>query len=799
MSDHSPSYEELARQVSGLREEVRRLSDETQGLKNRNDILLKNEKKYRMLLSSMSDIIFLLDGKDRFVEVHNPQDSWLILPEGRFIGEKLTSVMPESIKLHYNEAAYELRKTGTTQFFEYNYDFNDETRFFRAKLDLHLDGESIVATIHDITETVVMQQKLEKSEERLSFVIEGTDVGLWDWQVQTGETVFNERWAEIIGYTLEELEPVDVNTWVQFCHPGDLERSNDMLEKNFSGELDYYSCECRMKHKNGSWVWVHDRGKVVEWSGDGRPVRMAGTHTDITERKKAEDKLLENQKFLDDILTSIQDGISVLDTDLNIIYTNPVMEKWYRANLPLKGRRCYECYHDKDAPCDPCPSLRCIDSGNTERDIVPGLPGGPVEWIELFSYPLKDNAGRIVGVIEFVRDISERMKAEEGKRKSEAKFRSIVESTPLGMLMYRLEDDDRLVLIETNPAADRILKIDSRKLIGKTIEEAFPPLAGTEVPRMYRLAASTGETWTTDSIEYQDDRIKGAYQVIAFQISPGTMVALFHDITERKKTENELALYREQLEELVEKRTRELEKAQEDLVKSERLAVIGSFAGSIAHEIRNPLGAIAGSVYFIDKKLGGESEKLSSHIRIIKNQILRTTETIDSILNLADSKRMSKSPVDLSELIEEVLDASGAGRLKNIETAVRTPDAPAVANVDRGQVRISFQNIVKNALQAMPDGGRLSISVERIPGPDNGEWLECSFSDTGCGIESGTLERIFEPLYSTKTYGFGFGLSIVKMIADKHGGEVLAESRPGEGSTFKLRFRPISSRSQKDE
>jgi PAS domain S-box-containing protein len=126
---------------------------------------------------------------------------------------------------------------------------------------------------------------------RNELVIEGTRIGIWDWNVQTGETYFNERWAEIIGYTLAELEPISIQTWVSFAHPDDLEMSNEQLEKHFNGELEYYDVQTRMKHKNGTWIWVHDRGKVFEWDESGNPLRMCGSHIDITEQKELEIQL----------------------------------------------------------------------------------------------------------------------------------------------------------------------------------------------------------------------------------------------------------------------------------------------------------------------------------------------------------------------------------------------------------------------------------------------------------------------------------------------------------------------------
>lgn len=145
----------------------------------------------------------------------------------------------------------------------------------------------------DITKQVKLQTALETEHNRLANIIEGTKLGTWEWNVQTGETIFNRRWAEIIGYTLDELAPVSIGTWMRLAHPDDLSESDRLLKLHFGGAADYYDCEIRMRHKNGSWVWIHDRGKVIERSADGRPLKMYGTHTDITEKKAMEEQIRE--------------------------------------------------------------------------------------------------------------------------------------------------------------------------------------------------------------------------------------------------------------------------------------------------------------------------------------------------------------------------------------------------------------------------------------------------------------------------------------------------------------------------
>jgi PAS domain S-box-containing protein len=183
--------------------------------------------------------------------------------------------------------------------------------------------EGFIAIEVDITGEKKDAEKIRNNERRLGAIIEGTNIGTWEWYVQTGETTFNERWAEIVGYSLSELEPVNIETWMNLAHPEDLENSAALLEQHFSGQSDYYDCKARMRHKEGHWVWVHDRGRVLEWDQDKKPVFMSGTHADISEQMQAEYALRENEARLRSLfeLSPIGIALNVLETgqfiDLN--------------------------------------------------------------------------------------------------------------------------------------------------------------------------------------------------------------------------------------------------------------------------------------------------------------------------------------------------------------------------------------------------------------------------------------------------------------------------------------------------
>ncbi|HAS51378.1 MAG TPA: hypothetical protein DCS21_06405, partial [Gammaproteobacteria bacterium] len=149
----------------------------------------------------------------------------------------------------------------------------------------------LYSIIHDITDRKRQEAELLLNRLRLQNILEGTNVGTWEWNIQTGEVIFNERWAEIIGYRLDDLQPTTIETWLTFAHPDDVNTTKEQLKAHFSGNSPYYECEARMQHKEGHWIWVLDRGKVASWTPEGQPLWMYGTHQDVTESHEQEERL----------------------------------------------------------------------------------------------------------------------------------------------------------------------------------------------------------------------------------------------------------------------------------------------------------------------------------------------------------------------------------------------------------------------------------------------------------------------------------------------------------------------------
>jgi len=195
-------------------------------------------------------------------------------------------------------------------------------------------------TVEDITIKKSANDELKKQKDRLAYILEGTDAGTWEWNIQTGEIIINDKCASIIGYKLDEVSPVSTETWMKYTHPDDVDLFKETLQKHYSGEHDYFEISYRMKHRQGHWVWVLDRGKVVLRNDNGEPIWMYGTHQDTTERINAEHALLSSQHKLHEEsnkLRTITDnspfGIALIDKDDIFGYVNPKFKEMFGYDL----------------------------------------------------------------------------------------------------------------------------------------------------------------------------------------------------------------------------------------------------------------------------------------------------------------------------------------------------------------------------------------------------------------------------------------------------------------------------------
>ena len=217
------------------------------------------------------------------------------------------------------------------------------------------------------------------------------------------------------------------------------------------------------------------------------------------------------------------------------------------------------------------------------------------------------------------------------------------------------------------------------------------------------------------------------------------------------------------------------------LQQSERLATIGQIAASIAHELRNPLNVIRTSIYYLLHTRSADPVKVTEHLARVERQVLAADAVITALSSFARLPMPDLQPILLRECLQELVEEVVLP--ENVAATIRVDPESLVIDGDREQLRIVFSNLVRNARDALSDGGRIRISVAR-----NGDRIQLEFADNGCGIAPENLRRIAQPLFSTKARGLGLGLAISKAIVEKHGAEWHVASELGRGTVFTLRF-----------
>lgn len=269
-----------------------------------------------------------------------------------------------------------------------------------------IDTDSLVRAIRYALSRISLEKRLYESEQRMGMALQSASLGLWDWHIPSGKVIFNDLWASMLGYTLDEVGS-DIDIWKRLVHPDDWQVINASLDLHLRGETDFYSSEHRLLHKDGHWIWVHDTGRVLEWDFHEQPIRAVGIHQDISLRKASElrDHLLVSA------LETVEHGVVITDIDARIEWANKAFETLTGfSHDEAIGMQPNELVKSgKQDPAFYQNLWDTIQSGNTWRgEIVNRRKNGELYDEELVISPVKDQQGCIRHFVGVKQDVSER-------------------------------------------------------------------------------------------------------------------------------------------------------------------------------------------------------------------------------------------------------------------------------------------------------------------------------------------------------------------------------------------------------
>ena len=668
----------------------------------------------------------------------------------------------------------------------------DEPVWFQVHSSLaEEDGQLVMRMVlSDISRIKAAESSRIISEQRHASAITATQDGIWDWDINDGHVYYSPQWCRLLDYTPDDV-PSDVTFFYSVLHPDDVATVKTALEEHFAGRTEEKHGEIRLRTRTGSYRWFLDRGKVVERDQQGKPTRMVGAITDITDRKHAEAELERSERELRIITDTIPGPVARVDQDLRYTFINKYWEKMFGVTRgELVGRR---------MPDAPGQNL----FQNAESYVRQALAGQPTSIESLIEnthgesrhnlvrfHPERDVSGQIIGAVVIGLDITEQKLAEKTRKEAIDRLHKISSRLPGFVYQFRLRPDGTTCMPYASDGIQELFHV-SPEAVREDGSQMFARVHPDDYDQLMASIQQSAEKLTQWKGEFRYHYEDGTSRWISGDSLPEREEdgsTLWHgfmsDITARKKSEKENQSLEEQLRQ------------------SQKMEAIGTLAGGIAHDFNNILATILGHAEIAESSADGNQDTLR-HFREIIKAGGRARDLVQQILSFSRQQPTALKPVSLVTIVEEavrLLRATLPGRLRL--TFTYDQNLPQVL-ADSTQIEHVVINLVTNAMHALPDGAgniQVALSVadnarktyfaENCKDFLSAQHLEMpvvlSVSDDGSGMETTTLERIFEPFFTTKAVGqgTGLGLSVVHGIVKNHGGAIAVQSQPGYGTTF---------------
>jgi len=871
---------------------------ESSEIKRTKEALRASEEKFRSIFENASECMIYLDATGRILDVNGKAVEVFGGSKEELLGKHFTRVgvispkdIPSLMRAFANGLAGKhptlnipiKNKKGEEILLECSGSF--------TKKD---DKPTLLVIARDITERKMLGEKLRESEEKWRSLVELAPDGIATIDMKGVITSVNDAFLRLTGYTKEEIVGKHF-TKLQTLQAKDIFKYLKLMGPALRGKLPP-PFEYSYVRKDGTVGW--GEAHIGFLKKNGKTIGYQAILREITRRKEAEQAVRESQLRFERLFRSNPEAAVYCGPDFRILDINPRFNELFGYSLDeIQGKQLGKTIVSEDKMEESEFLGRKSKEGYVYYDTVRMRKDKSLVPVSISVAPVIVES-QLIGYIGLYKDIRERKQAEEALRDSEEKYRTLFENARdiifTGDLKGNITEINRFVE-EYGFKIDKVigknmLKFVPKKYWPRLLKHLAEISQGSLVEGEIEIITPKGKTIS----EYRSNPIRQGKKVVGFQ-------TILRNITERKKMEEKLRQYSEQLEGLVQKRTEELlesekrysvlveeasdgvvilqdgkivfvnrkgpemvgrskdeliglpferlvdekyrqltkeryerrllgervpatyeidvipktgehvpvelsatrihyqgrpadllivrdvrerKRLEEQRLKLEKLATMGELATMVAHDLRNPLTSIRNAGYYIKNtcpyRTNTECKTTLEMLNIIEQETIFANNIINDLLDFAAKRPLQKKRQNINEIIEDSLTKGTIPR--NIEVK-RNFAKKATATLDEKQLERVFLNLIKNAVQAMPDGGKLAVTTKETK--DN---VEIIFADTGVGISEENISKLFTPLFTTKAKGIGMGLAICKNIVEQHNGIIEVKSKAGQGTTFTIKL-----------
>jgi PAS domain S-box-containing protein len=659
---------------------------------------------------------------------------------------------------------------------------------------MELEGKRVVqAVVRDITERNRMRENLLKSEERLNLAMSVANDGMWDWDINGNSLYFDTRYFTMAGYEPNEF-PEEFEEWEKRVHPDDIKQALAAIEEHIIGNIETYSAQFRFKRKDGEWMWIRAIGKIVARNEYGEPMRMVGTHTDVTARKLAEEGQEKLQSQLSNALEMAHLGPWEYDATNDIFTFNDYFYKVFGTTAEEVGG--YTMSSEEYARRFVHPDdIHFVENSikeameTTDANFRKQMEhrflytDKTVGYIAVRFFINKGALGQTITTYGVNQDITERKRGEEAILKAKERSETILNSIQSGVLVIDAETHE---IVDANPSALAMIGAERDEVIGQVCHRFV-------CPRKVGACPITDEGDWVDNRETVLLKKNGESTDILKTVVPilldgrRRLLETFVDITDRKKVEKELLHLNEHLEQQTAfASTMANEAAMANAAKSEFLA-------NMSHEIRTPMNGVIGMTgLLLDTKLEGDQRRYAETVMASAESLLGLINDILDFSKIEAGKmELEALDFDLRALLDDFAEMMAfRAQEKGLEfLCAAAPDVPAFLQGDPGRLRQILINLAGNAVK-FTHKGEICVRADLQSETADEVFVRFSVRDTGIGIPKDKQDILFQQFTqvdssTTRKYGgSGLGLAISKQLTELMNGEIGVDSEEGQSSEF---------------